>query len=225
MEPPRKDPFMNPVAHEVVPWKVSDLQESPYQDQLFGDLVDAELDELAADMAANGQRDPIHVLPSGVVVDGHQRRRVAMRLGWATVAAVVRSDLANAGADEIERAMIHSNLHRRQLDPLAIARLYKRLKQIERGWDPKDFYSCGSRDLRDQLAQRLGCRSGRSLDRYLKLLDAPVRFRTQFRSMNSPCVMRWKWRSRLHRSGPPLPPRSPLASRPGTSSPSTSPRR
>lgn len=104
-------------------WPVDRLLDSPYQRELFDDLTDAQLDELAADMDANGQRDPIYILPDGTVLDGHQRRRAAQKLGWEEVDVVVRDDLASADAGTIETFMINCNLHRRQMDPLAVARV------------------------------------------------------------------------------------------------------
>lgn len=154
-------------------WKVADLRENPHQQELFGDLPNAQLDELAADMNANGQRDPVEILPDGTVIDGHQRWRAAVKLGWTEVDVVVRDDLATASEDAVEQHMINVNLHRRQMDPLAIARVYKRAKQIERGWDRDEFSPWGRGELRDRLAKRLGAKSGRTLDRYLRLLDAP----------------------------------------------------
>ncbi|MGD0901241.1 MAG: ParB N-terminal domain-containing protein, partial [Thermoguttaceae bacterium] len=134
---------------------------------------DAQLDELARDMETHGQRDPVEILDNGVIVDGHQRRRAALRLGWNELDVIVREDLAEAEDSAVEAEMIAANLHRRQLDVLAIARLYARLRQIARGWDSDDFVGEVKRDVRDRLAGRLGHRSGRTLDRYVKLLETP----------------------------------------------------
>jgi len=41
----------------------------------FPDLSDADLDALAADMAANGLQHPIEILPGGVILAGHHRGR------------------------------------------------------------------------------------------------------------------------------------------------------
>ena len=165
---------MNAQGRPVRKWKLADLREHPRQHELFGDLPDGPLGELAADMDANGQRDPIEILPDGTIIDGHQRHRAAEKLGWSELDAVVRNDLEFEGEKAIERHMIDANLNRRQLDPLAIARLYQRLRQLERDGG-RDYFSHWERgELRDSLAKRLGAKSGRMLDRYLQLLDAPL---------------------------------------------------
>ena len=164
---------MNAFERHVIQWKVADLRESPYQQQLFGDLPDGPFDELAVDMEKHGQRDPVEIHRDGTIIDGHQRWRVAVKLGWPEVAVVVRDDLAAAGDDAIQSYMLSVNLARRQMDIMAIARAYRRMKQLERGWDGDEFDVSGAQDLRDKLAKRLGSRSGRTLDRYLRLLKTP----------------------------------------------------
>jgi len=154
-------------------WKVRDLKVNPHQADLFDEMPDGQLDELAADIKVNGQRDPIEIIPDGTIIDGHQRRRAAEKLGWEEVDVIVREDLADAGDAAVEEHMISVNLNRRQMDILAVARLYRRLKEIERGWGHNGFSHAGRVDLRDRLAQRLGGKSGRTLDRYVKLLDTP----------------------------------------------------
>ena len=164
---------MNTFERQVIQWKVADLRESPYQQQLFGDLPEGPLDELAADMEKHGQRDPVEILRDGTIIDGHQRRRAAVKLGWDEVAVVVRDDLAEAGDEAVQSYMLSVNLARRQMDIMAIARAYRRMKQLERGWDRDEFDVSGAQDIRDKLAKRLGSRSGRTLDRYLRLLETP----------------------------------------------------
>ena len=164
---------MNTFERHVIQWKVADLRESPYQQQLFGDLPDGPFDELAVDMEKHGQRDPVEIHRDGTIIDGHQRWRVAVKLGWPEVAVVVRDDLAAAGDEAVQSYMLSVNLARRQMDILAIARAYRRMKQLERGWDRDEFDVSSAQDLRDKLAKRLGNRSGRTLDRYLRLLETP----------------------------------------------------
>ena len=164
---------MNAFSRQVTQWKVADLRESPYQQSLFDDLTPGQFDELVADMKARGQRDPAEALPDGTLLDGHQRLRAARVLGWPELAVVVRVDLADASPPEIEAEMVAANLHRRQMDIVSVARLFKRLKQIERNWDPDEFPSAGREDLRDRLARHIGGRSGRTMDRYVQLLETP----------------------------------------------------
>lgn len=88
---------------------------------MFDDLPEAEIDALAADIEANGLRQPIEILPDGTVLAGHQRLRAVRKLGWKEVNCVVRTDLADdpAGA---ELFFIMDNLNRRQLSPIMKAR-------------------------------------------------------------------------------------------------------
>jgi len=172
--PPSRDSRTSPsTAKSCERRPVDRLHENPHQRDLFDDLSDAEVTELAADMQAHGQRNPIEILPAGTVIDGHQRLRAAKKLGWTEVEVRVRHDLAAAKDEAVEQYMIEVNLHRRQMGVLAIARLYKRLKQIERGLGRSGLSSQGQQELRDRLAERLGSKSGRTLDRYVKLLDTP----------------------------------------------------
>jgi ParB-like chromosome segregation protein Spo0J len=99
----------------VTRWALADLREHPQQQTLFDDLPEAQFEELAADMEANGQRDPIQILPDGTIIDGHQRRRAAGTLGWTEVDVIVRDDLTDAPEEMVEQSMIDANLHRRQI--------------------------------------------------------------------------------------------------------------
>lgn len=94
---------------------------STKQLEMFDDLPEAEIDALAADIEANGLRQPIEILPDGTVLAGHQRLRAVRKLGWKEVNCVVRTDLADdpAGA---ELFFIMDNLNRRQLSPIMKAR-------------------------------------------------------------------------------------------------------
>lgn len=47
--------------------------------KLFPMINDAELDELAADIAANGQHDPIIITTAGLVLDGRNRLEACRR--------------------------------------------------------------------------------------------------------------------------------------------------
>jgi len=176
----------------VMQWKVTDLHESPHQRALFDDLPDHELAELVEDLRVHGQRTPLEILDNGQIVDGHQRKLAAEVLGWETLAVVVRDDLTDANSNDIECAMIDANLHRRQLDVLAIARLYARMRQIARGWDSDEFFGAVKRDVRDLLAERLGGVSGRTLDRYVKLLETPREVQDAVRRQELPMGMALK---------------------------------
>lgn len=155
------------------PWSIDKLRESPYQSELFRELSDAEVRDLAVGFGQDGLEPTIEILPDGTIVDGHQRVRAAKLLGWTHIKVIVRHDLAAAGAAAVQLHMIAVNLNRRHMGPLDIARVYRRLKELARA-DRSTKHGCGRNDdLRDRLAKRLGGRSGRTLDRYEQLLDGP----------------------------------------------------
>lgn len=153
--------------------KLDQLHESPLQQDLFGDLPDQDIDDLAASMREEGLHHSVEILSDGTIIDGHQRVRAAQQLGWTEIDVVVRDDLEAEGEAAVERRMIEANALRRQLDIIAMARLYRRLKEIERDCPSEEFTYSDRGDLRDRLAAKLGGRSGRTLDRYERVLATP----------------------------------------------------
>jgi len=155
--------------------RLSELKPHPRQDEWFAPLSEPELNALAESMQRDGLQHPIHILPSGEILAGHQRLKAAQQLGWEMIDVVVRHDLAN---DEAAASMfaLTDNLHRRQMGPLEIAVAYKSLRELERQGQLKERageeHFKERADLRDRLARHLG-KSGRQLDRYLRLLDLP----------------------------------------------------
>jgi ParB/RepB/Spo0J family partition protein len=150
----------------VVRVKVSELRPHPKQHVYFSDVPQHEVDELVADMSRNGQRYPVDILPDGTIVCGHRRLQAAEILNWTEIDAIILDIIDEA---EIERRLIEDNLSRRQLGPVGLARIYKALKETER----RRGGAGNDGDLRDRLAKRLGIRSGRTLDRNLRILEAP----------------------------------------------------
>jgi ParB/RepB/Spo0J family partition protein len=157
-------------GREIVGWRVADLRPHPRQAELFPEAPEHEIAELADDMQRNGQLMPIECLPDGkTIIAGHRRTAAARLLGWETLQVWVRDDLADDPA-AVERRLIEDNLNRRQLGRLAKARLYKRLRELERGgWDGRLPGEQGQ-DLRDRLGERLGV-SGRTLDRCRRIVE------------------------------------------------------
>jgi ParB/RepB/Spo0J family partition protein len=146
---------------------LAELKPHPRQAANFRASLPHEVGELADDLKRNGQLCPVECLPDGTLVAGHKRVAAAMLLGWPQVDVWVRHDLAAQGADASERRLIEDNLNRRQLQPLELARCYKRLKEMGRS-----FGLCqrDKAELRDQIGKKLGM-SGRNLDRYLRVLE------------------------------------------------------
>lgn len=149
-------------------WDLLEMTAHPKQKHFFSPLTQAERRALAKDLAENGQREPIELLPDGTIISGHQRRMAMLDLGWKRAKVVIRHDLAAAGDAAIERRLIEANCSRRQLSKLHQARLYVRLRELE----PQGADRRGRGELRDEIAKRFGL-SGRNLDRYVELVGHP----------------------------------------------------
>jgi ParB/RepB/Spo0J family partition protein len=152
---------------------LTELKAHPREQEVFADLPDEQLEELAVDMKLNGQLVPIEVLPGGTIICGHQRVRAARKLGWDTVRAIIRDDLAELGKAAVFDRLVSDNLNRRQLDQLTQARCYQKLKENASKLSRKARSAYAGVDLRDVLAKRFNM-SGRTLDRWLRVLSTPV---------------------------------------------------
>jgi len=161
---------------------VGQLKSHPKQDELIGNLSDADLEALEADIKRNGLKHPLRVLPDGTIVEGHQRLRAVTHLGWTEVPAIVDHELAAQGEDAIETALIEDNANRRQADKLQLARWAQRLYEIERGRSINELGSYEHNDLRDRVARRLGMKSGRNVSRYMQILRTPEEVQDAFRA-------------------------------------------
>lgn len=101
---------------------VDQLTPHPQQNHVFTPPSPADVEQLAKDIEANGLRNPIEILPDGTIIRGHSRLLAVKRLGWETVAVIVRHDLAKLGEAAVLTALVDDNLHRRNLSPLEIAK-------------------------------------------------------------------------------------------------------
>jgi ParB/RepB/Spo0J family partition protein len=165
----------NPNAKRLEKWKLAALKPHPGQAGLFHAAAHDPGDKELAESMSKGLDHPVEVLPDGTIVCGHRRTRVAQSLGWDEIDVWVRDDLAGDRA-AAELRLIEDNLNRRQLGPLELARCYQRLKDLAKDTPRSERRQCqkgGARDFRDLAAQKLGV-SGRNLDRYLRVLDAPA---------------------------------------------------
>jgi ParB/RepB/Spo0J family partition protein len=150
----------------VTTMRLADLHDHPRQQELFDDLPPSEFAALVDDLRRNGQTTPIRVLSDGTILCGTQRVRAARELGWDCIQAIV-VDVENEG--EAVRMLVEDNLHRRHLGPIAFARLFEALAKLAAVEGHVDGV-----DLRDEVAQRIGDRSGRTFDRYRRLLKLPA---------------------------------------------------
>lgn len=85
----------------------------PYAEK-FPMLPDAELDELAASIAANGLRDPLTLTPAGLLLDGRNRWEACKR------ADVVPTTVTYEG-DDLAEFVIDRNVGRRHMTPGSLA--------------------------------------------------------------------------------------------------------
>jgi ParB-like chromosome segregation protein Spo0J len=160
--------------------RLDDLRPHPRQADLFDNLPDGELKALAEDIKANGLKVRPDVLPDGTVVNGHQRCRVFRLLGREEVPVRVRYDWVALGKAQVERRLIEDNLHRRHLDKLGVARCAKRLFEIEKTKGGRELHAWERGDVRDRVARRLKFGSGKNLQRYLHILEAPIEVQRAF---------------------------------------------
>lgn len=184
--PPKAAPAAQPSDEgdgDIETWRVDDLTPHPLQAKYFSDLPAAQFDELVADIKRRGMREPVEILPSGLIISGHQRRRAAIRLNKEEVLVRVRHDLANAGEAAEELALIQANRHRRQLSKIEQARCYKRVRELK----TESGESFGRGQLREEFAKQFGM-SGRNLDRYAELLDHPKELQDAVDSKQLPLI-------------------------------------
>lgn len=152
----------------IVSKKIAELKPHPKQYEFNRQPTDQEIADIAASLDRDGLINPVEILSDGTIICGHSRVAGGKSLGWTEIACWVRKDLESQGEDAVERRLLEDNVNRKQNDPLRMARAYKRLKQLD-GSRPEQVRG----DLRDILAKQFGV-AGRTLDRWVELLDAPL---------------------------------------------------
>jgi ParB-like chromosome segregation protein Spo0J len=150
---------------------LDDLRPHPLQALYFRDLNDSELAGLANDIQVSGLKQRIEILPDDTILHGHQRRRALKKIGQVECEVLVRYDLAAAKPAVIEREFLSENLNRRQLGPMARARVAARLVTLEQ--EKKHRVDGDESHLRERVGKMLGA-SGRTVSRYLALLKTPI---------------------------------------------------
>jgi ParB-like chromosome segregation protein Spo0J len=171
----------NDMKKDIRKWKVKDLKPHPRQAEFFPDLPFHLLRDLAEDMKDRGQKEPLEILPDGTIVCGHQRTRAANYLGWDELDVWVNHELAAQGDLAVEQRLIEDNLARRQLDRLDQIRCYRRLNDLARPTPEARRRSHQLGRVRDTVGNRLGM-FGRTLERYLRVLDAPREVQEAFQA-------------------------------------------
>jgi ParB family chromosome partitioning protein len=154
-------------------WPLADLKPHSRQAEFFPPPDEREVMELAGDLEANGLLQPVEVLPDGTIVCGHKRVQAARMLGWPRISVWIRADLDAAGPAAVETRFLQDNVTRHQLSPLQLARCYQRLRELAKGVGRDGLADHDREDLRDVVGRKLK-QSGRNLDRYLRVLKAPL---------------------------------------------------
>ena len=172
---------------KIMGWRrPEDLKPHPLQNVIVTDVDDATLARLRADLARNGQLQPVEITADDTTIDGHQRVRAAIQLGWERIDVWIRDDLADDAA--VEKRFLEANLNRRQMSKLEMARAYVALKDNEQRQRRMQKHGDACQhtplleargDLRDKLASIFGC-SGRTLDRYACVLNTPIEVQQAF---------------------------------------------
>jgi hypothetical protein len=161
-----------PDQRRIESWPIEGLKQHHRQATTFHELDGAEFDDLVASLAREGLREPIEVTPDGMIIDGHQRKRAAVRLGWTEVTVRVRNDLAG-DRTAIDLAHLRANKTRRQLDGLDKVRVTRREMELERGRTWAEFSAPEQEQLRDLLGKNYGY-SSRHAQRLINILTAPM---------------------------------------------------
>ncbi len=190
--PSRVDRLREPVVADLA---VTSLAMYPAQTAIYGDLSGTAMQMLLQSMESNGQRDPIHVLPLGnaaglpanTILDGHQRAAAAGELGWQTILAIIRWDLAESSAEEIHRLFLRLNFERRQLSPMQQAIVIVAMREAMTDRRRKYFNADDWRAVRDQIAEQLGI-SGRNAMRYVRVLNTPMAIQIAVRDGRLACL-------------------------------------
>ncbi len=153
---------------EMTTERLDQLQPHLLQGTVLSDLTEGEIQAMADDIRRNGQTHPIEVTANRMILDGHQRVKAMLRLGWTKAKVLVRHDLETGEASTAR--FLEANLNRRHLDPLARVRLIKSLYAL--GEEVNVDVGKGKIEIKERIAKQLGM-NRRTLDRYLCAADAP----------------------------------------------------
>jgi len=173
------------VKKNIRTWRVDKLKPNSMQNVVITDVDDATFQRLLEDLAENGQIDAIEITPDGEVIDGHQRLRAAIKLGWKTLKVWIRDDLKTDR--DVSIRFVQANLNRRQMSKLDKARAYIYMRDLERqkrnarrpGESSETSLLERRGDLRDELGKMFNCK-GRTLDRWARVLKTPLAVQQAF---------------------------------------------
>lgn len=178
----------------IVGLNPNELIDHKLNTELFSALSDEQYIQLKEDIKNRGMQDPLHVRKikgdGFQVICGHQRKNIAVELGFKTVPCIVRTDLKEEW--QVEEQLIRDNLNRRQLDDPGIAKASKYLLKIETvkakqrmsegGKVGKNLPTLNKGKVTDKVGKQLGV-SGEQL-RKIKYVDdkAPEKLKQEWKN-------------------------------------------
>jgi hypothetical protein len=110
-------------------WLVADLRPNEVNSKVFKQsLSKAGIAALADDIAENGLRYPLDIMPDGTVLDGDRRRLAITELGWTHVRVTVRSEVKTA--DDIEHFIVRAYSTTRDATVEERVNVYKLAKDV-----------------------------------------------------------------------------------------------
>lgn len=145
--------------------KIAELRANRFNAALFPDsLSDASIAQIADDLARNGQRVAVEIMPDGEIMDGERRWRGAQRLGWNEIEVTVGPALSD---EEVLDRVIDCCTSARQMTVREQANVYAAVcEQLRReagrqqGRPEKTFQNRNvyltARGVRDAAAARAG---------------------------------------------------------------------
>ena len=135
---------------------------------------------LADRMAVEGQHYTIEILPDKTIVSDHDRVPGGDPSRWKELEATPwREGLADASDVAVEEYVLAARVNRPGCHFLEVAHDYKRLNEIgKHEWyegqrQLDDLHPSQRRNVQDLMVEKLG-KKGRSLSRWLAVLEAPV---------------------------------------------------
>jgi hypothetical protein len=110
--PPRPARNGTSPISEIFELAIGEVKPAVVNDVVYGviDPDDPSLDDLAESMAARGQLEPVVLTLDNILLSGHRRRAVALRLGWPTLKA--RRHPIRSGDPEFEQLLVTCNTQR-----------------------------------------------------------------------------------------------------------------
>jgi site-specific DNA-methyltransferase (adenine-specific) len=119
----------------VVDVEIKKLTPHPWEKEIFKKENADSYEKLKADLKERGLRTPIHItdkktgeLPAFTIIAGHRRVKIALELGWNTIAATTMDFESEVGVHE---HFLKDNVLRRELDNFERVETFEKLLVVE----------------------------------------------------------------------------------------------